>query len=59
MIIFLLDHHNNVLNVFFYTRRSAQLNMNGRMHEVTVYKNTIQETEGTRFAKSHFIGNKL
>ena len=31
MIIFLLDHHNNVLIVFFYTCRSAQLNMDRRM----------------------------
>ena len=33
MIIFLLDHYKNVFIVFFYTCRSAQLNMNGRMRE--------------------------
>ena len=28
-----VDHHNNVLIVFFYTGRSAQSNMNGCMRE--------------------------
>ena len=28
-----IDYHNNVSIVFFYTCKSAQLNMNGRMRE--------------------------
>ena len=33
VIIYLIDHHNNALIVFFYTCRSAQLNMNRYMCE--------------------------
>ena len=43
MIIFLLDNHNNVLIVSFYTCRSAQLNMNGRMREQECVKRLISK----------------
>ena len=33
MMVFLLDHHNNVLIVFFCTCRSAKLNTNGCIRE--------------------------
>ena len=33
VIMYLLDHHNNDLTVFFYTCGRTQLNMNGRMRE--------------------------
>ena len=43
VIIFLLDQHNNVLIVFFYTCRSAQLNMKGRMRESECIKCLISK----------------
>ena len=42
--MFLLDHHDNVLIVFFHTCRSAQLNMNGRMRESECIKCLISKT---------------
>ena len=46
MIIFLLDHHNNVLIVFFYTCRSAQLSMNGtRMYQMFNFKDAHAFTD--------------
>ena len=39
----LLDHHNNVLIVFFYTCRSAQLNVNGRVREQECIKCLISK----------------
>ena len=43
MIIFLFDHHNNVSIVFFYTCRSAQLNINRRMRESECVKCLISK----------------
>ena len=42
-MIFLLDHHDNVLIVFFYICGSAQLNMNGRMREQEYIKSLISK----------------
>ena len=39
----LLDHHNNVLIAFFYTCRSAHLNMNGHTREQECIKCLISE----------------
>ena len=43
VIIFLLDLQNNVLIVFFYTCRSAQLNMSGRIRESECIKCLISK----------------
>ena len=42
-MIVLLNHHNNVLIVFFDTCRNAELSMNGRMREQECIKCLISK----------------